>query len=133
MPGSRGQAARRRCDGVNNLDDFMKKVDVLRHSARYVMKPPRLDPELRWRDPAPNWVTVFVHVCEVGGLCRQWSSDRIEAVCQRASAADAVDICRFTKDHLVVDEGATQFGHNRASEGHGVSGRQYRRAGQQHQ
>ena len=33
--------------GINNLDDFIKKVDVLRHSARYVMKPPRLDPELR--------------------------------------------------------------------------------------
>ena len=83
--------------GINNLDDFMKNVDVLRHSARYVMKPPRLDPELRWRDPAPNWVTVFVQICEVGGLCRQWSSDRIEAVCQRASAADVVDIFRLLK------------------------------------
>ena len=83
--------------GINNLDDFIKKVDVLRHSARCVMKPPRLDPELLWRDPAPNWVTVFVHICEVGGLCRQWSSDRIDAVCQRASTTDAADICHLLK------------------------------------
>ena len=83
-------------NGILDFNDFMKKVDVLRYSARHVMKPPRLDPELRWRDPTPNWVTVFSHICEVGGLCQQWrSSDRIEAVCQRASVADVGVICNL--------------------------------------
>ena len=40
---------------------------------------------------------MFVHICEVGGLCRQWSSDRIDAVCQRASTTDAADICNLLK------------------------------------
>ena len=81
--------------GVQDLGDFMQMVDVLRRCARHVITIPRLEPELRWRDPGATWVTAFVHMCEVGGLCRLWDRTCIEAVRQQAKAAEGAEIGRL--------------------------------------
>lgn len=72
--------------GVKTFKDFMHKWSVLAACAKRLHGPPRLDPDLSWRDAGVSWVGVFVHLCEISGVCEQFRD--VGALCAKAHSQD---------------------------------------------
>ena len=70
--------------GITCREDLDRKVDRLQQCARYMHAPPKIDPQLLWRDPGVTWITVFVHICEVSTVINSLSNEDIRIVCEKA-------------------------------------------------